>query len=225
MDRFDKWDSMTQDTLVVISKYNEEVKWVEDIKHPYIIYDKSNNPVKSSIHRPNIGREAETLLYYIITNYYSLPKKTIFLQGDPRSNPIIYTYDEVVDEINREHKDELKTILTWEGYIDINKYWLKTCSILNSILFGGDSRVKYSSGVQYVIPKDVILNRPIDLYITLHMLIVKFGHKNLIGNLDNLEEGIDPWTLEPIWGSIFDKKIILKNDYGAQLYPLLQNNS
>lgn len=209
------------ETLVVVSKYSEDVEWVRKLNHPYLIYDKSTNPIDSSIHRPNIGREAETLLYYIITNYHSLPNKTIFLQGDPRSNPVTYTYDEVISEVNKEHVNELKTILTWEGYTDINQYWLKTCGILNSLLFEGDSMVKYSSGVQYVIPKDVILNRPLNLYVTLHMLVVKFGHKGLIANLDNLNGGIDAWTMELVWGSIFNKDKKLKENYAAQLYSLL----
>jgi hypothetical protein len=81
--------------------------------------------------------------------------------------------------------------------------------------------VKYSSGVQYVIPKDVILNRPIDLYITLHMLVVKFGHKGLIANLDNLNGGIDAWTMELVWGSIFNINKKLKENYATQLYSLL----
>ena len=210
-----------QDTLVVVSKHSEDVEWVKKIKYPCLIYDKSNTPVESSIHRPNIGREAETLLYYIITNYHSLPDKTIFLQGDPRSNPVTYTYDEVINEVNKEHDNSLKTILTWEGHTDINQYWLKTCGILNSLLFEGDSMVKYSSGVQYVIPKDIILNRPIDLYVTLHMLVVKFGHKGLIASLDNLNGGIDAWTMELVWGSIFNINKKLKENYATQLYSLL----
>lgn len=210
-----------EDTLVVISKYNEAYDWVKNIKYPYLIYDKSNNPIEGSIHRPNIGREAETLLYYIITNYHCLPDKTIFLQGDPRSNPIKFTYAEAINEINKEHKSELKTILSWEAYVDINHYWLRTATILNSLLFNDSSIVRYSSGVQYVIPKDVILNRPFELYSLLHMLIVKFGHKELIANLDNLKGGIDAWTLELVWGSIFDKNKKLKDNYATELHRLL----
>lgn len=221
MGRFFKFNFIMLDTLVVISKFNENLEWIKEIKHAYIIYDKSNKPLLESIHRPNIGREAETLLYYIITNYHCLPNKTIFLQGDPRSNPVTYTYDEVINQVNREHDNSLKTILTWEGHIDINQYWLKTCGILNSLLFKGDSMVKYSSGVQYVIPKDVILNRPINMYITLHMLVVKFGCKGLIASLDNLNGGIDAWTMELVWGSIFNINKKLKVNYATQLYSLL----
>jgi hypothetical protein len=214
-----------QDTLIVISKYEENIDWVYKLKHPYIVYDKSTNPLKISIPRPNIGREAETLLYYIITKYDSLPNKTIFLQGDPRSNPVAYSYEQVIDELNKEHDSILKPILTWEGHTYIDDYWLKTCSILNSILFDNNPIVKYSSGAQYVIPKENILNRPLDLYIALHRLVIKFGNRNLIVDLNSLELGIDAWTMELLWGSIFDKEKILKNDCIGRLHKLIQITS
>jgi hypothetical protein len=216
---------MNQKTLIVISKYNEDVSWTEKLIHPYIIYDKSEQLNGNAIKRLNIGREAETLLYYIITNYHSLPEITIFLQGDPRSNPVTYTYEQVIEQLNIEHSPELKTILTWEGNTDIKNYWLKSCAVLHSLLFEGDTVTKYSSGVQYVIPKDCITNRPIDLYILLYALVIKYGHKGLDGNKTKLNDGIDAWTMELIWGSIFNKNKILKQDYDTQLNKLLQDNS
>jgi hypothetical protein len=211
-------------TLLVVSRYNENIDWVDKIKYPYIVYDKSEIPSKNSIKRINIGREAETLLYYIITHYNNLPDITIYLQGDPRSNPIKYSYDEVINTINQEHKFELSTILTWEGSVDVSEYWLKTCKTLHELLFEGDTKTKYSSGVQYVIPKDCILNRDIDLYILLYSLIIKYGDKGLIAENTNLSGGIDAWTLELIWGSIFNKEKEIKKDYAKQLNKLLQNS-
>jgi hypothetical protein len=198
---------------VVISKYNEDSDWIKRINHKTIVYDKSDNPIEGSIHRPNIGREAETLLFHIIENYNNLPDLTIFLQGDPRSNPVKYTYDEVIDEINKEHEHKLKTILTWEGYTNIRNYWLKSCAVLNDVLFEpNDDMVTYSSGVQYVIPKELILNRPLDLYRSLHYQIIKYGHKGLVGDKKDLSDGIDAWTMELVWGNLFDinKKIKTK---------------
>lgn len=212
-------------TLLVVSKYNEDISWVKHIKHPYIIYDKSDSPLENTIPRLNIGREAETLLYYIITHYNNLPDITIYLQGDPRSNPIKYTYEEVIETVNKNHTPILQTLLTWEGNIDVNNYWLKSCKVLHELLFEGDTTTKYSSGVQYVIPKSCILNRSIDLYILLYSLVLKYGDKGLIGDKTSLNDGIDAWTLELIWGSIFNKNKILKQDYVRQLNKLLQNNS
>ena len=92
------------------------------------------------------------------------------------------------------------------------------------MLFEGDTKTKYSSGVQYVIPKDCILNRDIDLYILLYSLIIKYGDKGLIAENTNLSGGIDAWTLELIWGSIFNKEKEIKKDYAKQLNKLLQNS-
>jgi hypothetical protein len=201
-------------TKVVISKYNEDVEWVKDIKYDTLIYDKSADPIEGSIPRPNIGREAETLLYYIIEYYNNLPDLTIFLQGDPRSNPISFTYQEVIDEVNKDHKCELKTILTWEGKTNINDYWLKSCLILSNILFKPNNNiVTYSSGVQYVIPKEIILNRPLYLYKMLYDQVIKYGDKGLIADKKDLSDGIDAWTMEIVWGLIFDVNKILKSDY------------
>ena len=201
-------------TKVVISKYNEDVEWIKSIKYDTIIYDKSNNPIEGSIPRPNIGREAETLLHYIIGHYNNLPDLTIFLQGDPRSNPISFTYQEVIDEVNKDHEYELKTILTWEGKISINDYWLKSCSILSNILFEPNNNiVTYSSGVQYVIPKEIILNRPLHLYKMLYDQVIKYRDKGLIADKKDLSDGIDAWTMEIVWGLIFDITKILKSDY------------
>ncbi len=209
--------------LLVVSRYNEDIDWIDRVKHEYLIYDKSDNPIENSIKRPNTGREAETLLYYIINHYHNLPDITIYLQGDPRSNPVSYTYDQVIEEINKTHENKLKTILTWEGNMDISEYWLKSCKILHELLFEGDTKVKYSSGVQYIIPKDCILNRDIDLYILLHSLVIKYGNKGLVADKTNLNDGIDAWTLELIWGSIFNKQKKINKNYEQQLNKLLQN--
>ena len=195
-------------TKVVVSKYEENIDWVTQIKHDVIIYDKSYNPIHNSIPRPNIGREAETLLHYIITHYDNLPDITIFLQGDPRSNPISYTYEEVVETINKDYNvDKAETILTWQGKSIINDYFLSNVPILINKLFENiDEIVNYSSGVQYILPRHVILNRPLDFYILLHSQLIQ--SKNQITNDD-----LNAWVLEPVWGVIFDTTKILKSNY------------
>lgn len=200
-------------TQVVISKYNEDCEWIKKITHDVIVYDKSDSPIENSIPRPNIGREGETFLYHIIKNYHNLYDLTIFIQADPRSNPVTYTYDEVITEINKNHEEKLKTILTWEGICNMKEYWLKSCLVLNNILFDTDEIVKYSSGVQYVIPKNVILNRPLELYEILYNQILKYGDRPLNHENKNIDNGVDAWTLELIWGKIFDINCKLKDNY------------
>lgn len=76
---------------IVIARYNENISWAANrYRNRCIIYDKGNNLSCSSdyslIYRPNrpiYGRESETYLYHIITNYDNLDDYTIFTQADP----------------------------------------------------------------------------------------------------------------------------------------------
>ena len=51
-----------KNVLIVIAKFNEDITWVKQLRYNYKIYDKSKDI-------PNVGREAETYLRYIIENY------------------------------------------------------------------------------------------------------------------------------------------------------------
>lgn len=206
------------DIKVVVSKYKEDVNWIHKSIYPTIIYDKSNNPIERSIHRPNIGREAETLLYYIISNYDKLPSGTIFLQGDPRFNPVRYTYEEIINKINSTHAlTGLTSFLEPLWYIDdISGYWEKTSGRIYNILFDTNKKsVTYSSGVEYILPRDNILNRPLEFYQHIYKSLLQFGNKPLqcFEKEDLKQLGISAWAIEPLWGCIFDKTLKLKNNY------------
>jgi hypothetical protein len=66
---------------VVVSKYNEDISWTDRFTPHLILYDKSQNPVTQAIRLPNHGREADTYLKYILTNYTKLPEIVVFCQG------------------------------------------------------------------------------------------------------------------------------------------------
>lgn len=195
-------------TTVVVSKYQENVEWITQIKHDVIVYDKSSNPIENSISRPNVGREAETLLFYIISNYHSLPDIVIFLQGDPfpRTNQVpSMKIEEWIDIINKDHEKKIKSILTWEGTINIEENWLKRVPELHRRLFENYKNiVKYSTGAQYVIPKENMLKNPLDLYEALHYQILKFGHTGLIAEQTHINDGIDAWSMEATWYELLD---------------------
>lgn len=73
-------------TEVVISRYNEDVSWLGGIQPPTmtVIYDKGPAPCEGGIPGPNVGREAETYLRHIVTNYDVLADWTAFTQADPK---------------------------------------------------------------------------------------------------------------------------------------------
>lgn len=71
-------------TKVVICRYNEDLSWLSDIKHDFIIYNKgSENMPFDFISCENTGREGESFIRYIVDNYDSIPDRVVFSQGNP----------------------------------------------------------------------------------------------------------------------------------------------
>ena len=74
-------------TSIVISRYNEDLNWTNNLKSEYILYiynkgnDFKNSSNRNILKLPNVGRESHTWIYHIYTNYENLSEKIIFLQG------------------------------------------------------------------------------------------------------------------------------------------------
>ena len=89
----------TPSRTLVVARYNENLNWLKTLRdfHGCIhVYDKSNEmnsistqpdiPSDCSFTRtciPNVGREGETYLRYIIDHYEALPEQIWFVQGNP----------------------------------------------------------------------------------------------------------------------------------------------
>jgi hypothetical protein len=78
-------------TVIVISRYNENLQWLNDEpfnKYQYIVYNKGVNNdyvksdnLKNEFKLENVGRETHTYLTHIINNYDELADLTIFVPG------------------------------------------------------------------------------------------------------------------------------------------------
>jgi Protein of unknown function (DUF3431) len=75
---------------IVISRYNENLEWINEFpfnKFTYIVYNKGINDnfekknVTKIINLPNIGRCDHTYLYHIVNNYNNLNVINVFLPG------------------------------------------------------------------------------------------------------------------------------------------------
>ena len=182
--------------MIVIAKYKEDISWVKDLKYPYIIYDKSKDI-------PNIGRESETYLRFILENYDTLPDYTVFLQGNPFDHLKISS----VDFINEQ--------------IELNKYSNKAfpLGIMRNENHNHDTRTKesyntlfnneippfftFSMGAQLIVPKHCILCRPYTYYNEIITTMRKIN--NTTSNRNNCL--VCPWTIERMWLYIFDTSI------------------
>jgi len=79
---FKKYLSTLMKTKYIIARYNENIKWTNFAKEKCIIYNKGDKlGIVNEILVPNVGRESETYLRFIIENYDNLPDICVFLQG------------------------------------------------------------------------------------------------------------------------------------------------
>lgn len=69
----------------VVAKYKEDISWTKKYDLNYYIYNKDQNDTSFQLNSPNIGRESETYIRFILDNYDQLNdrEKILFLQGHP----------------------------------------------------------------------------------------------------------------------------------------------
>ncbi len=79
---FKKYLSTLMKTKYIIARYNENIKWTNFARDKCIIYNKGYElGLANEKLVPNVGRESETYLRFIIENYDNLPDICVFLQG------------------------------------------------------------------------------------------------------------------------------------------------
>jgi hypothetical protein len=67
---------------IIVARYNENIEWLNSEMSNCIIYNKGNKlHIENEINLENVGRESETYLHYIITNYDNLPDVVVFTQA------------------------------------------------------------------------------------------------------------------------------------------------
>jgi hypothetical protein len=198
---------------IVVAKYKEDTSWTDCVKDRVKIYNKGPD---GDI--PNIGREGETFLRYIIENYDNLPDYIIVLQGDPfahmppsvNENTLCYfLQNKKFDNPNWKIEPCYGIYLT-ENIDDnpgllVNDYY--------KFFFGKDiedGRYSYVAGCQFFIRKEAILQNPKELYIKLQSMLVK-GSEKYEKNHAQAHKGpndfdetlINGWTLERLWQNFF----------------------
>jgi hypothetical protein len=68
---------------IVVARYNEPIEWLKVLINDCVIYNKGSPlNIKNEIMLENVGRESDTYLNYIITNYDKLPDVVIFTQAN-----------------------------------------------------------------------------------------------------------------------------------------------
>jgi hypothetical protein len=91
---------------IVVSRFNEDVRWLKQLKLPYTVYNKGKTLSSiDNIKVENIGREADTFVQYILSNYQNLPENVVFAQGNPFDHCI-----EFIPHIMRQSNNVIENI-------------------------------------------------------------------------------------------------------------------
>ena len=182
---------------IVVSKYDENIDWINKVKHKVLIYDKSNNPHKDAIQLKNRGREGETFLYHIVNNYDKLDDVTVFLQGNPfehlqllvgwRAQLTEEEKEIVVDKMNNEINDECEFTSFYQVAYNVPNYTnnANAREICNKYFNVDYDYFTCIPSAQFIVPKRYILSRPLEFWKRLHK--------------DMYNESINGYGMEQLW--------------------------
>jgi hypothetical protein len=194
---------------VVVAKYKEDTSWTEGIDNVKIYNKGPNGDI------PNVGRESETFLRYIIEFYDKLPEIVLFLQGDP--------FGHVSPDVNRDNiKDKIKYKKFENPNWKIEPFygiWLTEQSFIYpgihypeyyNFFFGKEmdgSSFSYIAGCQYFVKKSAILQNQKEFYVKIRDMLVKGNHIDAtkahsgFGPFDS--SVMTPWAFERLFCQFF----------------------
>lgn len=183
---------------IVISRFNEDISWINGLSHKIHIYNKGEPCGFDCIKMENVGREATTILYHIINNYDNLPEYTIFLQGNPfdhakNTKQILSNFPSCMETL---HKFSDGCYAIADKILDETQEKIKKFNVFPKDFFdkffSGEIEIfSYASGAQYIVHRDNIKNKSKSFY------------KYILASYDWKTH--EPWTIERNWPMIFDR--------------------
>jgi hypothetical protein len=212
-----------RDLEIVVSRYNEDLNWLEDYKSYCTIYNKGE-PVEEFIQLNNIGREGHTFIHHIVSNYENLADYTMFLQGNPFNphSPNLFS------RLNHfiETQEPLPNF-QWisERIVESDFEYIREPyhSIFPNIKFAFEQifkdrnppeKFRFGAGAQFMVYKELIHQRPKEFYENILQLFEETEQNEislkLLGN-PGISETFLPVNpelglhLERFWGLIFQQ--------------------
>ena len=198
----------------VVAHYNEDMSWLGRHADHCHVYDKGGNlaanlSFKQWERLPNVGREAHTYLYHIITNYDHLADVTVFTQGSISEHPsnVYNDITQYVQDARRygfstkyyhhiQHWGRLSHIGKWKDELDrgVMKQANTTLGEFWEIIFATPHPMHAEAAAfsaVFGVSRDRVHNHPKEFY----QNIIQF-----LSYHSNPEEG---HYMERLWGAIF----------------------
>jgi hypothetical protein len=204
---------------IIVARYNENINWLSSEMSNCIIYNKGDKlDIENEIFLENVGRESDTYLHYIITNYYNLPDVVVFTQANiadhKGSNDINYLINiknealvnsksrnfmihyDIGQNIYWDHNWNSKTHTCWSEFAYKNNKQITFLEwFITNIDLNYPNPIYIYQNAIFAVKKENIINKPIEYYKKL-ILEVKY-HNN----------PIEAHFFERAWYYVFDTPI------------------
>lgn len=165
----------------VISRFEQDLSYLPKYTNDYVIYDRSEKPLKNSIVVPNVGSDISDKLAFILANYDNLPDVAVYTKANIFKYISYEEFDLIKDNktftpILTQHHKTYRPICWYEKgmYCEKNDYWYLNphpAKYAKEIiqLFGMDKRKynKFAPGSNYIVPRENILKHSKETYETL----------------------------------------------------------
>lgn len=162
----------------VVSRYNQDIEWLKDYTDDYVIYDRSEKPVRNSIVVPNIGSDLYDKFTFIVDNYDNLPDVAVYTKANLFKYITKEEFDKVKDNqiftplLTQHHKTYMPVCFYKDGmYHEINNRWYLTAHSakvkdeLFELLGLNDKKyLAFAPGSNYILPKENILKHSKKFY-------------------------------------------------------------
>jgi len=182
---------------IVVARYNENIEWLNDEMSNCIIYNKGDKlDIKNEIVLENVGRESETYLQYIITNYDNLPDVVVFTQarisdhkGKDDVSYLINIKNQALSNSKSQNffiHDDVGNSIHWDKNWNLREdgYYLKDNYKNNKPItflewFKENININYPNPIKiycnaiFAVKKENIINKPIEYY---KRLILEVNH-------------------------------------------------
>ena len=182
---------------IIVARYNENIDWLNSEMVNCIIYNKGNKlNIENEIPLENLGRESETYLHYIITNYDNLPEVVVFTQANISdhngSNDVNYLINIKNEALNYSKSNNFvkfydrKDNIHWGSEWNLREdgYYLKDNYKNNNPItfiewFKSNIDINYPNPICvymnaiFAVKKEYIINKPIEYY---KRLILEVNH-------------------------------------------------
>jgi hypothetical protein len=199
---------------IIVARYNEPIEWVNELKCDYFVYNKGPEISPDLIdpsrveNVPNVGLESETYLRYIINNYNNLPDLVGFLQGHPFDH-----CPNAIELVNSVHDTDIVFPLSGEFWCDKQGnegyYGLPIVKVQKEIMPDLDlERFDFIANAQFILPKELILNKPLDWWIWLYKYHDDYINSNISSGYSHIKPGyFIVHCFERLWRYIFNYEI------------------